>query len=79
MLWEDTHTRRKAAASTYDAVLYELRTYGLPQLGKAACQRRLAELSSRQVKELIAALRRQKAKGYEAITDDLIAKLEAQL
>jgi len=73
-----TTQRREAAPSTYDALLYELRTHGVPQLGKPACHHRLAELSDRQLKELIDALKRIQPK-YSAITDELLRQLRRLL
>jgi hypothetical protein len=71
---------RQCAASqaTCDAILYELRTYGISQLAKPDCRRRLFDLSTEQVRELIAALMRLRPK-YPAITDDLLLKLGDQL
>jgi hypothetical protein len=68
-----------AAQSTYDAVFYELRTYGLAQLAQANCRRRLADLSTVQVRELIAALIRIRPQYPTTITDDLIGLLGDQL
>jgi hypothetical protein len=64
----------RAAQSTVDALVWELRTYGIPQLGKPNCQRRLSDLSTKQGHELIAALLRLRPR-YPAITDELILKL----
>ena len=64
--------------STYDAVLYELRTYGLAHLANSNCQRRLADLSTFQMRELIAALIQLRPK-YSSITDELLLKLGEQL
>jgi hypothetical protein len=63
-----------AAQSTYDALLYELRTYGIAQLENANCRRRLGDVSSDQLRELIATLTRLRPQ-YPAITDELILKL----
>lgn len=60
--------------ATMDALIYELRTHGLPQLGKVNCRRRLSDLSTPQVRELIASLIRLRPK-YPAITNELILKL----
>jgi hypothetical protein len=67
-----------APQSTYDAAVYELRTYGIAQLEKPNCRRRLADLSTAQVRELIAALIRLRPK-YPKITDELIGKVGDQL
>jgi hypothetical protein len=76
-LWHalnDPRRRADAAQSTYDALLYELRTYGIAQLAKPNCRDRLSSLSTRQLRELIAALMRLKPK-YPAINDELLLKL----
>ena len=64
--------------STYDAALYELRTYGLQQLANSNCRHRLADLSTLQMRELIAALIRLRPQ-YSSITDELLLKLGEQL
>jgi hypothetical protein len=69
--------RRKefgAAPSTVEAVMYELRTYGLAATAGPNCQRRLSELSPDQVRDVIVRLDRLKA-NYSAITDDLLLAL----
>ena len=63
-----------AAQSTYDAALWELRTYGLAQLAKENCRRRLSDLSTKQLRELIAALMRLRP-HYSMINDELLLKL----
>jgi len=68
-----------AAQSTYDAVFYELRTYGVAQFAQANCRRRLADLSTTQVRELIAALIHLRPQHATTITDDLIGLLGDQL
>ena len=72
----DPRLAREAAQATFDAALYELRTYGISQLAKPNCRGRLSDLSTRQGQELIAALLRLRAK-YPVIADELIAKLRA--
>ena len=77
-LWDwlnDPRRRPAAPQSTYDAALYELREYGISQLAKPNCQRRLAVLSPKQFEELIAALLRLQP-YYQTITDELIATLQ---
>jgi hypothetical protein len=65
-------TRPPAAPrSTFDALVLELRTHGLPQFTNTSCRRRLGELSTQQVRELIAALMRLRPR-YSAITGELI-------
>jgi hypothetical protein len=68
-------TRPSAAPrSTFDALVLELRTHGLPQLSNTSCRRRLGKLSTQQVRELIAALMQLRPE-YSAITEELILKL----
>jgi hypothetical protein len=64
-----------APEPTFQASLYELRTHGLPELGKPNCRRRLADLSSKQLRELIAALIRLRPR-HSAINDDLFIALD---
>jgi hypothetical protein len=76
-LWEALNDPKRwphAAQSIVDAVAYELRTYGVPQLAKPATQARLADLSSAQLRAVIAQLIRLRPK-YPAITDELLLKL----
>jgi hypothetical protein len=63
-----------AARSTFDACLFELREHGIKQLANPSCRRRLAELSSKQVAELLNALVRLRSR-YPNITDDLLFEL----
>jgi hypothetical protein len=63
-----------AASSTVEALMYELRTYGLAALTGPNCQRRLAELSTAQVRKVIERLDRLRTK-YSAITGDLLLLL----
>jgi hypothetical protein len=49
---------KQARQSTFDALLWELREYGVARLARPQCQRRLAELSTDQMRALIAALMR---------------------
>jgi hypothetical protein len=65
---------RRAAQSTMDALIYELRTYGIAQLAKPNCRRRLGDLSAGQGQELLAALLRLRSR-YPAITDELILEI----
>lgn len=76
-LWEALNDQRRyerAAQSTYDALVYELRTYGIAQLEKPNCRGRLGDCSTQQLRDLIAALIRLRP-NYPAITDELILKL----
>ena len=67
-----------APQSTYDALLWELREYGIAQLKKSETRRRLGDLTTAQVRELIAALIRLRPE-YPTITDELIATIGGQL
>ena len=60
-----------APRSTYDAALWELRTYGVAQLAKENCRRRLSDLSTKQIRELVAALMRLRPQ-YLMINDELL-------
>jgi hypothetical protein len=63
-----------AAQSTVEAVKYELRTYGLAAIAGPNCQRRLADLSDAQMRDVIECLDRLRPK-YPAITDSLLLAL----
>jgi hypothetical protein len=61
LLWDRLNDPRRwpeAPQSTHDAALFELREYGITQLEKPNCQRRLAVLSPKQLEDVIAALLR---------------------
>jgi hypothetical protein len=66
----------EAPKTTYDAVDFELRTYGLSELNKCNCQRRLAGLSIGQLKKLMVGLQ-QRRDQYPAISDELLTALAA--
>jgi hypothetical protein len=66
--------RGGACEATYNACMHELRTYGISQLKKPACQRRIADLSDAQVKMLIASLQRRRGQ-YPKISDELLTAL----
>jgi len=63
-----------APLTTYDAALWELRTFGVGQLTKEDCCRRLSDLSTKQLRELIAALMRLQSQ-YSMVNDQLLLKL----
>jgi hypothetical protein len=63
-----------ASRTTYDAALWELRTHGVAQLAKENCRRRLSDLSTKQIRDLIAALIRLRSQ-YSMINDELLLKL----
>ena len=64
----------EAPKTTYDAVEFELRTYGLSELSKRNCQRRLADLSIAQLKRLMVGLQQRRGQ-YPAVSDELLAAL----
>lgn len=68
---------RRAAQSTYDAVLWVLRTYGVARLTDNWMLPRLAEFSPEQMQDLIAAMRRLRATAqWPNVTDQLVRELE---
>jgi hypothetical protein len=71
---QPTAPRDGAAKSAVEAVMYELRTYGLAALAGPNCQRRVGDLSPDQVCEVVERLDRLRPK-YRAITDDLLLLL----
>jgi hypothetical protein len=64
----------EAPEATYNAVVYELRTYGLPQLNKPNCQRRLVDLSIAQFRNLMISLQQRRGQ-YPNISDELLTAL----
>lgn len=64
----------RVAESTFQAVAYVLRTYGMKRLDDPWLTNRLAGFSDAQIKELIAALKRMQPR-YAAITNELIAEI----
>jgi N-acetyl-anhydromuramyl-L-alanine amidase AmpD len=67
-------TAKRAAESTFQAVAYVLREYGMRRLNDPWLTFRLGEFSDAQIAELIAALKRMKAR-YPEITDQLITEI----
>jgi hypothetical protein len=65
-----------AASTTVEAVMYSLRERGQAAISEPDCQRRLAELSPAQLRDVIERLDRLRPK-YPAITDDLLLMLAA--
>jgi transposase len=65
---------KRVAESTYQAVAYVLRQYGMRRLNDPWLTVRLAEFSDAQIAELIAALGRMQPR-YPAITDQLVAEI----
>jgi hypothetical protein len=71
-------TKMNAPASTVDALMYQLRTDGIAALPDLGCQRRLADLSTPQVREVLRRLIRIRS-NYPSITDELLFWLGEQL
>jgi hypothetical protein len=66
-----------APESTYEAAHYELRSYGVKALENPNCQRRLADLSAKQLDMAIAALIRMRGRSYcPGIANPLFLALE---
>jgi len=78
--WAELHRRRHVDVprATVEALVYELRTHGLAALKRPNCLRRLSDVSTAQLRDLIAMLIRLRPK-YPTITDDLLLKLGEQL
>ena len=76
-VWRELNERgdRPAPQATFDALLYELHTLGVAGFKNPSCRRRLADLSDPQLRELLAALIRTRAR-YPAITDELLIALD---
>ena len=68
-----TRSEQRAAASTVDALVYELREYGLQQLKNPNCLRRLEQLSAKQVREVTGRLLAIQANRIpHKVTDELV-------
>lgn len=67
-----------APPATVEALMYELRTYVIKALAAPNCQRRLCDLSTDQVREVIERLTKLRPR-YPAISDELLSQLKAQL
>jgi hypothetical protein len=68
----------QAAGSTVEALMLTLRERGDAALAEPNCRRRLADLSTVQVRYVIARLMRSRSR-YPAITDELLLRLGRQL
>jgi hypothetical protein len=78
----ETRAREGAAPTTVEALMYQLRAYGLAALAGPHCRRRLAELSPTQIADLIKRLiyYRKTYPGRDpGITDELLFRLGEQL
>jgi hypothetical protein len=65
----------RAAASTVEALKFELSTYGIAQLKKPRTQARIAGLSAEQMADVIAALRRVQP-AHPPMSEELIELLQ---
>jgi hypothetical protein len=65
-----------APQSTYDAVLWVLREYGKARIDDKWMRPRLAQFSTAQLRELIAAMGRIQAQYPRTVTSDLISTLK---
>jgi hypothetical protein len=70
---------RHAAQSTFDALLWELREYGVERLTREATQDRLAQVSTEQLQQLIAAFERLQTQYTRTVTPELITTLRGLL
>jgi hypothetical protein len=68
-----------AAPTTVEALMYEMREYGLPQLRNLNCLRRLGELSTGQLRDVIGRLMKLRPGYPTTITEELLLKLGEQL
>ena len=68
----------RAAASTVDALMFSLCQRGASALAERSCQRRLAELSTAQVRNVIERLFAARSR-FRAIDDELLFQLGEQL
>jgi len=66
---------KEAALTTCDALLWELREYGLRRLKHPPTLRRLSHLSNKQFADLIAALTRLQSKHPKTCSNQLLDKL----
>lgn|SRR5262249_38349906 len=71
-------SRSEAASSTVEALVFELRNYGIRQLKKDDTKRRLFELSDKQLKEVTGRLEKLRPR-YPQIDDALISFLREQV
>lgn len=63
-----------APRATVEAVMYELRTHGTEALKHPNCQRRLIELTDKQLADVIGRLMKMRSQ-YSAISDRLLTQL----
>jgi hypothetical protein len=75
---EINHPTDRAAASTVEALMLALRERGAAALAEPDCQRRLADMSTAQVRDILARLMALRP-AYPAIDDELLFLLGEQL
>jgi hypothetical protein len=75
-VWTEVNQRRgnDVPQSTVEALIYELRRHGLIALQHSNCLRRLDDVSTAHLREMLSRLIKLRPK-YLAITDDLLLKL----
>jgi hypothetical protein len=76
--WRELNRRANAAAATIEALMFSLRERGAKALAELATQRRLADLSSAQVRQIIGRLMALRP-NYPTINDELLFLLGEQL
>lgn len=74
----EAHLKYGAPSSTVEALMLSLRERGVAALTEADTRRRFADLSTAQVREVLARLIRARAK-FPAITDDLLLIIGEQM
>jgi ABC-type transport system involved in cytochrome bd biosynthesis fused ATPase/permease subunit len=70
---------RHAAQSIFDVLLWELREYGVERLKREATRDRLAQLSTEQLQQLVAAFERLQTRYMRTVTPELVATLRGLL
>ncbi len=68
----------RAAASTVEALIFELREHGIDQLKTPRTQARLAELSAEQLNEVLRRLEKLRQTHTRTVTNDLIQTIRDQ-
>lgn len=78
VMYDAVERRRRdsngAAPATVEALMYELRTFGLAALTHPQCQQRLTDITHKQLNEVIERLSRLRSQ-YPAIRDELLSLL----
>jgi hypothetical protein len=76
--WYERNRGDGAPPASVEALVHELRTHGLAALERPNCLRRLSDVSTAQLRDVIARLIRLRSR-YASITDDLLLKVGGQL